>query len=340
MSKQNTKATNGYGRIEREVMCMPTLSIFAKAVYCLLISYAGSKDTCYPSLNTIVKNLGVSKPTVIKAINDLEKLNLIKVDRGINQVNVYSPLNISKGGGKPDLPPTTPEEVKPEEVVNPIDQVVKEVNHLVNDINHPSKTDLPGVVKEVYPKNNSFKNNKEEETIKNNNEVSSLAADAALQDKTEDIQPTKQELEQIILEEKKKKEKEKNSAKKEKAPEPCHTPCKDFYLQQYPEYHFEGKDAKHLNEIISKIRFKYRKRNDSEATEEQVNLGFQFLITHLPDWYKKNGSSLQVISSKFNDIYEQLKNGKSTNQTNATNRPSTEAVYDLIDQYYDKKQAG
>lgn len=51
-------------------------------VYAVIKKYMNRETlSCYPSLNTIVEKSGVSKPTVINAINKLEKANYIKVSK-------------------------------------------------------------------------------------------------------------------------------------------------------------------------------------------------------------------------------------------------------------------
>lgn len=87
----------GYGIVQRDVMCMEGLSIYAKAVYALFISYAGQKDCCYPSIKTICKNLDISYPTVTKAIKELEEVKLLEVDRTLGESSVYYPNYIMKG---------------------------------------------------------------------------------------------------------------------------------------------------------------------------------------------------------------------------------------------------
>ena len=42
----------GYGLIQKCIMKMD-IDIYAKSVYCLLVSYAGADESCYPSLNSM-----------------------------------------------------------------------------------------------------------------------------------------------------------------------------------------------------------------------------------------------------------------------------------------------
>jgi len=71
------KMPSGYGIVQTAVMRLPELTIQSKAIYALLASYTGSKDYCFPSLQTIGNDVSLSRPMVIKYIKELEKLGLL-----------------------------------------------------------------------------------------------------------------------------------------------------------------------------------------------------------------------------------------------------------------------
>lgn len=62
-------------------------------VYAVIKKYMNKETlSCYPSLNTIVKKSGISKPTVMKAISRLESLDYIKVEKkGRNNLYIFNP---------------------------------------------------------------------------------------------------------------------------------------------------------------------------------------------------------------------------------------------------------
>jgi len=125
----------GHGVIQRDIMSMNGVNVFSKAVYCLLVSYAGDKDTCYPSIVKIAENLEISKPTVIKAIKELEDKKLViitkvKSKNGYKN-NVYEPMFLLQESS-------------------------------VNEVDLGSNTDLLSSVNEVDTKNNTIKNNIQE----------------------------------------------------------------------------------------------------------------------------------------------------------------------------------
>lgn len=148
--KKIIKEKEGYGTVQRDFMQMD-ISVYAKCVYTLLRTYSGQKDACYPSMKTICDDLRISKSTLIRAIKELEEVEMIAVRRTKkdgskeNSVNTYIPLSImievdvekmrpadkQDGlGGTPQTPRGTPQ--------------------------------TPGVVSEEYRKSNSIKNNIEE----------------------------------------------------------------------------------------------------------------------------------------------------------------------------------
>ena len=133
-----------------------SLSEHAIVVRLYLARCANKNQEAWPSLNTITRNCKISKPTVIKAIRELESQGWIR--RVVHKNNdeyentVYyledppeNPAGCESsgadGGGKASLPPGKNE------------GVVKQVDHLVNTVDYPGKAGLPGVVKPVDPNN-------------------------------------------------------------------------------------------------------------------------------------------------------------------------------------------
>lgn len=137
---KTARIKKGYGMVQRDIMISSSVSAFSKVVYALLVSYAGDNTTCFPSINTMCRNLQLSKPTIIKAITELKKENLVIVQKTVTKNgdygnNVYEPLYLI------------------------------EETEVVNDIDHGSQLDLLGVVKEVDPKNNTLRNNIEDRSF-------------------------------------------------------------------------------------------------------------------------------------------------------------------------------
>ncbi len=82
----------------------PKYSINVKMVYLALQSYAGAVTSCYPSKNTLAKDLATSSKTIERVLKQLEELGAILV---INQItennrktsNMYILADIDKNTG-------------------------------------------------------------------------------------------------------------------------------------------------------------------------------------------------------------------------------------------------
>ena len=62
-----------------------------KLLMFFLASYMGKKKSCFPSYDTLLKDLGISKrQSLNNSIKKLEKLNLLFVERKEGESNIYS----------------------------------------------------------------------------------------------------------------------------------------------------------------------------------------------------------------------------------------------------------
>lgn len=97
MSKDILRDLRGFGTVEKWVLTDPKINIHAKAIYALLCAYAGGKDSAFPSVDTLVYQLNISKDTIYKYIKELRKKGVIDVeqvrDGGRFSRNIYTLLN-------------------------------------------------------------------------------------------------------------------------------------------------------------------------------------------------------------------------------------------------------
>jgi len=80
------------------------LSTNAKVVYALLLGYAWNNDLCFPGQERLAEHMGTHVATVSRAIAELEKFELISVERrGQGKTNFYTiKFKVKhKGGRKP-----------------------------------------------------------------------------------------------------------------------------------------------------------------------------------------------------------------------------------------------
>lgn len=69
----------------------PLISLQAKGVYMILVSYANNKGECWPGIERLAAEMGVHERTIRRSINELvEKGAITKVSRGKKLTNVYN----------------------------------------------------------------------------------------------------------------------------------------------------------------------------------------------------------------------------------------------------------
>ena len=88
MSKKERAGKGGYGVVYQYVMRNKLLSPEAKAIYAYLSSIAGSGDSCYPSVETMQKELCMSKNRLMKHMGQLIAFGVVEKVRERNG-NIY-----------------------------------------------------------------------------------------------------------------------------------------------------------------------------------------------------------------------------------------------------------
>ena len=92
MEKNYKRFPSGYGMVQKKAMQLK-MSVGAKALYALLASYTGSDEYCFPHQNTLARDLQISRRSVIRYIQELEKndllLNRKHFPKSYNQGNEY-----------------------------------------------------------------------------------------------------------------------------------------------------------------------------------------------------------------------------------------------------------
>lgn len=70
-----------YGIVYQEIMRSPDLPGNSKLIYAYLAAFAGNGDECYPSVETICKELGMTKTTMYKYMNALVEGGAVKKEQ-------------------------------------------------------------------------------------------------------------------------------------------------------------------------------------------------------------------------------------------------------------------
>ncbi|WP_432629161.1 helix-turn-helix domain-containing protein [Brotaphodocola sp.] len=79
------KEQGGYGIVFQKIMRNKNLSPEAKAIYAYLCSFAGSGETCHPSVDTMSQELGMSKGRLSKYMKELIACGVVERTRSINK---------------------------------------------------------------------------------------------------------------------------------------------------------------------------------------------------------------------------------------------------------------
>ena len=77
--KTEIRQDTGYGLIPKKIMRDKSLSLQAKAIYSYLASFAGNTGKAFPSVSLIRTELGISKDTFYKYMEELKRKGAIKV---------------------------------------------------------------------------------------------------------------------------------------------------------------------------------------------------------------------------------------------------------------------
>lgn len=82
------KKWKGWGIVYQEIMRDRDISPEAKCIYAYLASLAGMKNVCYPSIDTLIYELGMSKNRIAKHMNQLLEKGIVEKVREHNG-NLY-----------------------------------------------------------------------------------------------------------------------------------------------------------------------------------------------------------------------------------------------------------
>ncbi len=80
----------GFTQIPNFILRDPVLSVGAKVVYAMFLSYAWHNDSCFPGQERLAKDMGMSVSRVNEFIKALESAGLVEIiRRGQGKTNLY-----------------------------------------------------------------------------------------------------------------------------------------------------------------------------------------------------------------------------------------------------------
>jgi hypothetical protein len=91
LSTADPVARYGFTQLPNFILRNPEISVGAKTVYSLLLSYAWHNDLCFPGQERLARDMGLTRPRVTQLLNELQEVGLIQIDRrGQGKTNFYT----------------------------------------------------------------------------------------------------------------------------------------------------------------------------------------------------------------------------------------------------------
>ena len=78
------KKKGGYGVVYQDVTRNSNISAAAKGLYAYLSAFCGASDECYPSVETIIKEMGMGRDTFYRHINALVAAGVVEKQQTVN----------------------------------------------------------------------------------------------------------------------------------------------------------------------------------------------------------------------------------------------------------------
>ena len=84
-------ARHGFTQVPNFILRDPDLSVGAKVVYAMFLSYAWHNNLCFPGQDRLAHDIGMTQPRIAQLIAELQKAGLVDIERrGQGKTNVYT----------------------------------------------------------------------------------------------------------------------------------------------------------------------------------------------------------------------------------------------------------
>ncbi len=96
----------GFTQIPNFILRDSAVSVGAKVVYAMFLSYAWHNDLSFPGQNRLAEDMGLTRPRVTQLVAELEKAGFVEIQRrGQGKTNIYTiHFQVKRPGGKrPDV---------------------------------------------------------------------------------------------------------------------------------------------------------------------------------------------------------------------------------------------
>ena len=94
-------ALHGFTQVPNFILKDPKLSVGAKVVYAMFLSYAWHNDSCFPGQERLAEDMGLTRVRVTQLTAELEAAGLVTIQRrGQGKTNLYTIHFQVKNGDK------------------------------------------------------------------------------------------------------------------------------------------------------------------------------------------------------------------------------------------------
>jgi len=91
LDTQNPVARDGFTQVPNFILKDSGISVGAKVVYSMFLSYAWHNDSCFPGQERLAEDMGLTRARVTQLIAELDRAGLISIQRrGQGKTNLYT----------------------------------------------------------------------------------------------------------------------------------------------------------------------------------------------------------------------------------------------------------
>jgi Helix-turn-helix domain len=84
-------ALHGFTQVPNFILKDPEISVGAKVVYAMFLSYAWHNDSCFPGQERLAQDMGLTRVRVTQLTAELERAGLVTImRRGQGKTNLYT----------------------------------------------------------------------------------------------------------------------------------------------------------------------------------------------------------------------------------------------------------
>lgn len=161
MENLELQYNGAFGHVKQEVTRNNSLSLEAKGIYSYLASFCGEDGSCFPSLETILKELNIGKNRFYKYIKELEDAGILKRQKRNQKSTIYTLVDHVLSFFRKESVPQIEEEQLP--------QIEAHNNNIINNNNNTIDNSIDYVDEQSdsnkYLNSNKFFSRKQKEEL-------------------------------------------------------------------------------------------------------------------------------------------------------------------------------